>query len=226
MPTTPPHLSPLCPLTPARACRLQELEDQYRREREEATYLLEQQRLVRPPCQRGVGAGVPALPAVAVVGPPPDALGPTEGGSGGRAGKGPGLHVGPRCFSCGQDYESKLEALQKQMDSRYYPEVNEEEEEPEDEGESSQPAGPGPWTGEGFRTRGVPRPLLGDQPSAPSPWGLWPVPRGEASLSLGGTHGSRIWGRGGGAVLRRKASVHVHALGYAHAHQSWWEQPG
>ncbi|XP_034511455.1 kinesin-like protein KIF1A isoform X15 [Ailuropoda melanoleuca] len=56
--------------------RLHELEDQYRREREEATYLLEQQRL---------------------------------------------------------DYESKLEALQKQMDSRYYPEVNEEEEEPEDE---------------------------------------------------------------------------------------------
>lgn len=34
-----------------------------------------------------------------------------------------------------QDYESKLEALQKQMDSRYYPEANEEEEEPEDEGE-------------------------------------------------------------------------------------------
>ncbi|KAM9248986.1 kinesin-like protein KIF1A isoform 1-T1 [Dugong dugon] len=56
--------------------RLQELEDQYRREREEATYLLEQQRL---------------------------------------------------------DYESKLEALKKQMDARYYPEVNEEEEEPEDE---------------------------------------------------------------------------------------------
>ncbi|XP_049629285.1 kinesin-like protein KIF1A isoform X6 [Suncus etruscus] len=56
--------------------RLQELEDQYRREREEATYLLEQQRL---------------------------------------------------------DYESKLEALQKQVDSRYYPENNEEEEEPEDE---------------------------------------------------------------------------------------------
>ncbi|KAM6177682.1 kinesin-like protein KIF1A isoform 2-T2 [Rhynchocyon petersi] len=56
--------------------RLQELEDQYRREREEATYLLEQQRL---------------------------------------------------------DYESKLEALKKQMDSRYYPEVNEEDEEPEDE---------------------------------------------------------------------------------------------
>ncbi|XP_062439166.1 kinesin-like protein KIF1A isoform X7 [Rhea pennata] len=56
--------------------RLQELEDQYRREREEANYLLEQQRL---------------------------------------------------------DYESKLEALQKQMDSRYYTEANEEEEEPEDE---------------------------------------------------------------------------------------------
>ncbi|XP_053314847.1 kinesin-like protein KIF1A isoform X1 [Spea bombifrons] len=56
--------------------RLQELEDQYRKEREEANYLLEQQRL---------------------------------------------------------DYESRLEALQKQMDSRYFTEVNEEEEEPEDE---------------------------------------------------------------------------------------------
>ncbi|XP_069831593.1 kinesin-like protein KIF1A isoform X4 [Dendropsophus ebraccatus] len=56
--------------------RLQELEDQYRREREEATYLLEQQRL---------------------------------------------------------DYESRLEALQRQMDSRYYTEVTEEEEEPEDD---------------------------------------------------------------------------------------------
>ncbi|XP_041420915.1 kinesin-like protein KIF1A isoform X5 [Xenopus laevis] len=56
--------------------RLQELEEQYRKEREETNYLLEQQRL---------------------------------------------------------DYESKLEALQRQMDSRYFTEVNEEEEEPEDE---------------------------------------------------------------------------------------------
>ncbi|XP_056420667.1 kinesin-like protein KIF1A isoform X2 [Hyla sarda] len=56
--------------------RLQELEDQYRKEREEANYLLEQQRL---------------------------------------------------------DYESRLEALQRQMDSRYFAEVNEEEEEPEDD---------------------------------------------------------------------------------------------
>ncbi|XP_056234182.1 kinesin-like protein KIF1A isoform X16 [Seriola aureovittata] len=55
--------------------RLQELEDQYRKEREEANNLLEQQRL---------------------------------------------------------DYESKLEALQKQVD-RYYPETTEEEEEPEEE---------------------------------------------------------------------------------------------
>ncbi|XP_027145853.1 kinesin-like protein KIF1A isoform X6 [Larimichthys crocea] len=55
--------------------RLQELEDQYRKEREEANNLLEQQRL---------------------------------------------------------DYESKLEALQKQVDS-YYPEVPEEDEEPEEE---------------------------------------------------------------------------------------------
>ncbi|XP_012590230.1 PREDICTED: kinesin-like protein KIF1A [Condylura cristata] len=64
--------------------RLQELEDQYRREREEATYLLEQQRL---------------------------------------------------------DYESKLEALQKQMDARYYPEAAEEEEELEDEGERPRGSG-------------------------------------------------------------------------------------
>ncbi|KAM9761886.1 kinesin-like protein KIF1A isoform 31-T33 [Menidia menidia] len=55
--------------------RLQELEDQYRKEREEANNLLEQQRL---------------------------------------------------------DYESKLEALQKQVD-RYYPEATEEEEGPEEE---------------------------------------------------------------------------------------------
>ncbi|XP_061743849.1 kinesin-like protein KIF1A isoform X3 [Nerophis ophidion] len=55
--------------------RLQELEEQYRKEREEANNLLEQQRL---------------------------------------------------------DYESKLEALQKQVD-RYYPEAPEEEEEPEEE---------------------------------------------------------------------------------------------
>ncbi|XP_037626212.1 kinesin-like protein KIF1A isoform X7 [Sebastes umbrosus] len=55
--------------------RLQELEDQYRKEREEANNLLEKQRL---------------------------------------------------------DYESKLEALQKQVD-RYYPETLEEEEEPEEE---------------------------------------------------------------------------------------------
>ncbi|XP_041952479.1 kinesin-like protein KIF1A isoform X3 [Alosa sapidissima] len=56
--------------------RLQELEDQYRREREEASNLLEQQRL---------------------------------------------------------DYESKLEALQKQVDSHYWPDATEEEEEPEEE---------------------------------------------------------------------------------------------
>ncbi|KAM6963342.1 kinesin-like protein KIF1A [Aplochiton taeniatus] len=55
--------------------RLQELEDQYRKEREEANNLLEQQRL---------------------------------------------------------DYESKLEALQKQVD-RYYPDAADEEEEPEEE---------------------------------------------------------------------------------------------
>ncbi|XP_062872912.1 kinesin-like protein KIF1A isoform X1 [Trichomycterus rosablanca] len=56
--------------------RLQELEDQYRREREEASNLLEQQRL---------------------------------------------------------DYESKLEALQRQVNSRFYPETTEEEEELEEE---------------------------------------------------------------------------------------------
>lgn len=63
--------SSLCPpssITPSRSCRLQELEDQYRREREEATYLLEQQRLVRVAPPGGPqgwvgGARVPVFPA-------------------------------------------------------------------------------------------------------------------------------------------------------------------
>lgn len=50
-----------------------------------------------------------------------------------------GLYHLSSCFP--QDYESKLEALQKQMDSRYYPEANEEEEEPEDEGKGWEPPG-------------------------------------------------------------------------------------
>uniref|UniRef100_A0A671NGP2 plus-end-directed kinesin ATPase n=1 Tax=Sinocyclocheilus anshuiensis TaxID=1608454 RepID=A0A671NGP2_9TELE len=36
-------------------------------------------------------------------------------------------------YSSTSDYESKLEALQRQVDSRYYPETTEEEEEPEEE---------------------------------------------------------------------------------------------
>uniref|UniRef100_A0A8C1MZN2 plus-end-directed kinesin ATPase n=1 Tax=Cyprinus carpio TaxID=7962 RepID=A0A8C1MZN2_CYPCA len=36
-------------------------------------------------------------------------------------------------YSSSSDYESKLEALQRQVDSRYYPETTEEEEEPEEE---------------------------------------------------------------------------------------------
>ncbi|CAJ0916993.1 unnamed protein product [Ranitomeya imitator] len=38
-----------------------------------------------------------------------------------------------KLFYVKEDYESRLEALQRQMDSRYYTEVNEEEEEPEDD---------------------------------------------------------------------------------------------
>ncbi|KAI4580409.1 hypothetical protein MJT46_001777, partial [Ovis ammon polii x Ovis aries] len=103
--------------------RLQELEDQYRREREEATYLLEQQRLVRRPHPRSL------LPQPSV-----QPLELALGGHVRRGGpQGAGLRVEPQARFCAQDYESKLEALQKQMDSRYYPEVNEEEEEPEDE---------------------------------------------------------------------------------------------
>lgn len=58
----PPHAAPAHPLPRARSPsrRLQELEDQYRREREEATYLLEQQRLVRAARREGrAGAGEP-----------------------------------------------------------------------------------------------------------------------------------------------------------------------
>ncbi|MBZ3888049.1 Kinesin-like protein KIF1A [Sciurus carolinensis] len=119
--------------------RLQELEDQYRREREEATYLLEQQRL---------------------------------------------------------DYESKLEALQKQMDSRYYPEVNEEEEEPEDEG-------PVETKGHSAPCKATPEHLAcspGSSPEGPEPH-CWParpvaVPGGlypSPSFSLSGTPPSS-WG--------------------------------
>lgn len=69
--THPCIVSTLCPpssITPSRSCRLQELEDQYRREREEATYLLEQQRLVRVAPPGGPqgwvgGARVPVFPA-------------------------------------------------------------------------------------------------------------------------------------------------------------------
>lgn len=51
--------------------------------------------------------------------------------------RGPGVQLEPRSLLRCQDYESKLEALQKQMDSRYFPEMNEEDEEPEDEGAGS-----------------------------------------------------------------------------------------
>lgn len=63
-----------------------------------------------------------------------------------------------------QDYESKLEALQKQVDSRYYPEVNEEEEEPEDEGEGSSSVG---WLGKSLHLlpdSPPPRAGLGEKP--------------------------------------------------------------
>lgn len=113
------------------SCRLQELEDQYRREREEATYLLEQQRLVRmpiPPCwplpPQGSGRGDLCFP--------PSAHTPEVCGKAALVSA-----MEPQARLSLQDYESKLEALQKQMDSRYYPEVNEEEEEPEDEGKGS-----------------------------------------------------------------------------------------
>lgn len=46
-PQSPTPQSPTPIVTHPCSRRLQELEDQYRREREEATYLLEQQRLVR-----------------------------------------------------------------------------------------------------------------------------------------------------------------------------------
>lgn len=86
--------------------RLQELEDQYRREREEASNLLEQQRLVS------------------------NANKPEEIRDKGQH----KMLTFNLCFNF-QDYESKLEALQRQVDSRYYPETTEEEEELEEEGE-------------------------------------------------------------------------------------------
>lgn len=145
-------------LTCTPSCRLQELEDQYRREREEATYLLEQQRLVRLPRFQDTtwrsGVWGPSGHSAGVAsGGTRQTLGPTA-----REAPVGGLRRGLVCTGATisllhQDYESKLEALQKQMDSRYYPEVNEEEEEPEDEGEGCswvwRWAGPGPRPGEG-----------------------------------------------------------------------------
>ena len=128
-PSPPPPRAPRPALTHC-SCRLQELEDQYRREREEATYLLEQQRLVRRPH--------PGSPLPQSFAQPPELARGCRIRRGGP--QGAGLRMEPQARFCAQDYESKLEALQKQMDSRYYPEVNEEEEEPEDEGEGSCPA--------------------------------------------------------------------------------------
>lgn len=87
--------------------RLQELEDQYRREREEASNLLEQQRLVSSASksENKINLGRKFM----------------------------NLYL--NLYFDFQDYESKLEALQRQVDSRYYPETTEEEEELEEEGE-------------------------------------------------------------------------------------------
>lgn len=130
-------------LTPTPHCRLQELEDQYRREREEATYLLEQQRLVSDAAPPSLRAATYARGRLSSHAPTPCLPGPisciqTVGcgeahcpGTVREAQAGRAVVESQAFFL--QDYESKLEALQKQMDSRYYPEVNEEEEEPEDE---------------------------------------------------------------------------------------------
>ncbi|NXE39107.1 KIF1B protein, partial [Ptilorrhoa leucosticta] len=86
-------------------------------------------------CSENKGKSV--VPGVVSTNPDPE-----EGGGCAPAGKrsavwqhGARSHqwVASPSFCFPQDYESKLEALQKQMDSRYYPEANEEEEEPEDE---------------------------------------------------------------------------------------------
>ena len=202
--TAPPSPLPPAPCPTLTHCsyRLQELEDQYRREREEATYLLEQQRLVRRPH--------PGSPL-----PQPFAQ-PPELARGGRVRRGgpqaAGLRVEPQARFCAQDYESKLEALQKQMDSRYYPEVNEEEEEPEDEGEGSCPAQGrvGPAWGWG----GVSLRRWAWSHSLQVGW--------SASLPGGPRSAGRIWE----AVLQQEgtcARTHTHLCTHV---QFWGRQPG
>lgn len=88
----------------------------------------------------------------AVLGLRPGALGPGPGREG--WGRRAGVHVELPASLLRQDYESKLEALQKQMGSRGYPEANEEEEGPEDEGEGPCPAWR--WAAEGAQERGGP----------------------------------------------------------------------
>lgn len=81
------------------------------------------------------------------------------------------------------------------MDSRYYPEVNEEEEEPEDEGEGSCPgrrgAGPGVGLGRGLREEAGPQ-------ATPGRSAGWHLCLGVPGLSPGG----RIWE----AVLLRESA--------------------
>lgn len=168
-------------LTPTPHCRLQELEDQYRREREEATYLLEQQRLVSDAAPPSLRAATYARGRLSSHAPTPCLPGPisciqTVGcgeahcpGTVREAQAGRAVVESQAFFL--QDYESKLEALQKQMDSRYYPEVNEEEEEPEDEGEGS--LGQHLLRQEGLSVEvGSPGPLPGGHWSALLHWGL------------------------------------------------------
>lgn len=131
----------------------------------------------------------PQLPRALAVG------GPRSGAQGGGP-WGAGATALPPC----QDYESKLEALQKQMGSRYCPEANEEEEEPEDEGERPAERGrawASGWEGSprGHGPRPLPGALLVSAFALGSPAGLSPgkgilVPRRRDS-GRGGPCGSR-----------------------------------
>ena len=104
-----------------------------------------------------------------------------------EGGQGPGLRAGPQCRFRGQDYESKLEALQKQMDSRYYPEVNEEEEEPEDEGEG--------LSAGNARASGWGRVLDGEPPGRSFALGSRATPQERPPCPPGGSHSAGARGR-------------------------------
>lgn len=191
-----PVAHPAAPPSPP--CRLQELEDQYRREREEATYLLEQQRLVRVasgpcprvPCPHGLHSGAgwgnqgPCFLSPALSCPEPWLWGgPVQAHRVGGLGE-------PEPQPCLRARTTR--ASWRPCRSRWAPGTAQRRTRRRRSRRTKvsalqSGAGPGPRAGRGLREDTAPGRSLELCWSAPSPWGPRPAcPRGKASLSPGG----------------------------------------